>query len=158
MDLPATYLDPAKKAVRPEQVPSKSPARSADPILIPMLSCALQLGGPSAAALLQRGLLGYAEVLALQDDPALGCTAIQSGMKAAWGGYLDFFQNCQDYLDNNKTKQGDGACASNADCFTACDTATATCTSPSETDYFGLYPSPVPCRPWRSPGCAPFDS
>ena len=104
--------------------------------------CGFQLSDP----VLQKGVLGYAEVLALQDDPALGCVAIQRGKKALWDGYLGFFQDCQNYLDSNKTKQGGDMCSSDADCFTTCDNSTTTCSSPSDTDYFGHFPPLFPLR------------
>ena len=85
---------------------------------------------------MQRGLLGYQEVLDLQNDPVLGCIAIKSNSKAFWGGYMASFDNCTQYLDDNKTKQGEDMCFSNSDCYSlSCDNGTQTCTPPS--NYLG---------------------
>jgi hypothetical protein len=56
-----------------------------------------------SAAFLQKGLLGYEEILALQKDPTQGCVAIQRSAKASWEAYMNFYQECQDLLDNSNT-------------------------------------------------------
>jgi hypothetical protein len=84
----------------------------------------------------QRGLLGYEEVLALQNDPVLGCIAIKSENEAPWGRYMVAFDDCTQYLDDNKTKLGEDMCSSKSDCYSSsCDSGTMTCTPPS--NYLG---------------------
>ena len=98
---------------------------------------------------LQRGLLGYADVLNYQGDAALGCKAsrLVQAPESARAGYSDVLAACDAILEKNQTREGGAACYHDADCYAGCDLSAKMCKAPSTRGYFGA--NPRLARAWR---------